>query len=239
MSSQSQANLNAKQTAELKAISNQNNSHINNGSKLDTVNTNLGVLTTSISNFNTSNSNLLNGIDSALGHIEDDTDGLNTLLTSTNTKIDSSNGLLALISTNTSNTKSSVDTVNSNLTDIETEVAKTQVITHNTSVASISANSAGPTYDLGVNSYRVGKLKISADMIAANPYNLYIQISSDNTNWSWVSGVAFVSTNGGGVFTNFFNMTIDNPMRYWRFYNNDSVAVTGIIDNLWYRVNQM
>ena len=117
------------------------------------------------------------------------------------------------INTNTITQNGKIDTVNTNLGDIETEVAKTQTSVHTTNVSGIAPDSGGTTYDLGVNFFRFQKLKISGDMINTTPMNLYIQLSSDGSNWTWATGIGFVGVSGGGYGGAFFNTSIDNPLR--------------------------
>jgi len=151
-------------------------------------------------------------------------DAINTNTITQNSKIDSTN--------------TKIDTVNTNLGDIETEVAKTQTVVHTSSFPSMASNTASSTIDLGVNYFRFQKLKIAGNISTSAPVDLFVQISNDAVNFFTTSGIAFVSPSGTGSLTAFFNHSIDNPMRYWRFYNN-STSATGVIDNVIYRVNQM
>lgn len=122
---------------------------------------------------------------------------------------------------------------NNILTTINTNTLPVRASTHTTNVAGLSANTAGTTYDLGTDYYRYRVLRIIVDMVASPPNHLYIQESDDGVSWAWVEGIMLMNLQGGGQTTNFGTMHIDRPLRYWRFYNNDSVSATNTIDNLW------
>lgn len=207
-----------------------------NGAKLDHLSTDLDHISTDIDATNLKLDDIKNGQtqngDGTGNKLGVMIDAINTNTITQNSKIDTGNGELAGINLTLGNQQSTLSSIN-------TEVARTQTSVHTTSFASIPANSGSTTIDLGANFYRFQKLKISGDMSAPPPTNLYVQLSSDGSNWTWATGLGFIGTAGGGTTTNFFNTSIDNPFRYWRFYNNDSVSATGTIDNVWYRVNQM
>ena len=121
---------------------------------------------------------------------------------------------------------------NNVLNTINTNTTKSRVATRLTTVAGISANSGGVVYDLGVDFATYATLKISADCISSMPQDLYIQISIDGVNWNWKTGIGFVGANGGGYAGFFANTSIDQPLRYWRIFNNNSVASSPVLDTL-------
>jgi hypothetical protein len=153
-----------------------------------------------------------------------------------------SNGLLEITDTTNGakldHLSTDLDSTNSKLDDLFTETRKTQASTLTSPFPTILADSASATQDLGTNFYRQGTLHISGDMAGAPPTDMYLQLSSDGSNWTTATGISFVGGFGGGSIPNFFNVTVDNPLRYWRFYNNDSVNPTGAIDNVFTRLNQ-
>jgi len=134
--------------------------------------------------------------------------------TLTNPIMTATNNILNTITTNTSRVRSSV---------------------HTTNVAGIPADTAGTTYDLGADYYKYKVLRINIDMTAPPPLmGLYLQQSDDGSNWSWLTGITFISLAGGGSAPNAIaNTHLDQPLRYWRFYNNSSMTATGIFTNVW------
>ncbi len=117
-------------------------------------------------------------------------------------------------------------------TTITNLLTKSRVATRLTTVAGISANSGGTVYDLGTSFDTYATLKISADCVSSAPQDLYIQISIDGVNWNWKTGIGFVGANGGGYAGFFANTSIDQPLRYWRIFNNNSVASSPVLDTL-------
>ncbi len=123
-------------------------------------------------------------------------------------------------------------TITNQLTTINSNTTKSRVASRLTTVAGISANSGGTTYDLGADFATYATLKISADCISSMPQDLYIQISIDGVNWNWKTGIGFVGANGGGYAGFFANTSIDQPLRYWRIFNNNSVSSSPVLDTL-------
>ena len=164
---------------------------------------------------------------------------LNTLATASSAQATASNQTAQTAHLNTLATASSAQATSTlqselsgKLTTINSNTTKSRVVSRLTSVPAISANSGGTSYDLGADFGTYATLKISADVGTSQPQDLYIQISADGVNWNWKTGVGFVSANGGGFMGFFMNTTIDQPLRYWRIFNNGGGMASPVLDTL-------
>jgi len=123
-------------------------------------------------------------------------------------------------------------TMTNQLTEVNANTTKSRVVSRLTSVAGIPANSGGTAYDLGADFGTYATLKISADVGTSQPMDLYIQISADGVNWNWKTGIGFIGANGGGYMGFFANTSIDQPLRYWRIFNNSGAMASPTLDTL-------
>ena len=123
-------------------------------------------------------------------------------------------------------------TTNTKLDSVVSNTTKSRVVVRLTSVPAISANSGGTSYDLGADFATYATMKITGDVNMSQPQDLYIQISADNVNWNWKTGLGFISANGGGFMGFFCSTTIDQPLRYWRIFNNSGGMASPVLDTL-------
>ena len=121
---------------------------------------------------------------------------------------------------------------NNILNTISSNTDKSRVVSRLTSVPSISANSGGTSYDLGADYGSYKHLKITGDTQSPPMGDMYLQISNDNVNWNFVVGMAFITLNGGGNMGFFLSSSIQQPLRYWRIFNNSGVDATPSFDSL-------
>ena len=121
---------------------------------------------------------------------------------------------------------------NNILNNISSNTDKSRVVVRLTSVPSISANSGGSSYDLGADYGSYKTLKIVGDASGMNTGEMYLQISNDNVNWNFVVGMAFIPLNGGGNMGYFLSSSMEQPLRYWRIFNNSGVDATPTFDSL-------
>ena len=130
-------------------------------------------------------------------------------------------------------------TINAKLDVVGDNTAQIRTTTHVVNVPAIAFNNGGTTYDLGTDYYKMSRLSLSMDSVNSAPMNLYLQSSTDSTNWKWATGISFIGLNGGGTLGMIANVELDRPFRYWRLYNNDSAMDTFIISNLYYTVDKL
>ena len=123
-------------------------------------------------------------------------------------------------------------TLANQLTTINANTTKSRVVSRLTSVPSISANSGGTSYDLGADYGSYKHLKITGDTQSPPTGEMYLQISNDNVNWNFVVGMAFITLNGGGNMGYFLSSSVQQPLRYWRIFNNSGVDATPSFDSL-------
>jgi len=136
-----------------------------------------------------------------------------------------SNGRLKVVDQYSSTLANQLTTINANTT-------KSRVVSRLTSVPSISANTGGTSYDLGADYGSYKHLKITGDTQGVPAGDMYLQISNDNVNWNFVVGMAFITLNGGGNMGFFLSSSIQQPLRYWRIFNNSGVDATPSFDSL-------
>lgn len=123
-------------------------------------------------------------------------------------------------------------TINAKLDGIISNTDKSRVAVRLTSVPSISANSGGSSYDLGADYGSYKTLKITGDTQGSPMGEMYLQISNDNVNWNFVVGMQFIALNGGGNMGYFLSSSMQQPLRYWRIWNNSGVDATPSLDSL-------
>ena len=123
-------------------------------------------------------------------------------------------------------------TLANQLTAISSNTAKSRVVSRLTSVPSIPANSGGTSYDLGADYGSYKHLKITGDTQGVPAGDMYLQISNDNVNWNFVVGMAFIYLNGGGNMGYFLSSSLQQPLRYWRIFNNSGIDSTPSFDSL-------
>ena len=136
-----------------------------------------------------------------------------------------SNGRLKVVDQYSSTLANQLTTINANTT-------KSRVVSRLTSVPSIAANTGGTSYDLGADYGSYKHLKITGDTQGVPAGDMYLQISNDNVNWNFVVGMAFITLNGGGNMGFFLSSSIQQPLRYWRIFNNSGVDATPSFDSL-------
>jgi len=123
-------------------------------------------------------------------------------------------------------------TINAKLDGIISNTDKSRIVSRLTSVPSIPANTGGSSYDLGADYGSYKHLKITGDTQDVPAGDMYLQISNDNVNWNFVVGMAFITLNGGGNMGFFLSSSIQQPLRYWRIFNNSGIDSTPAFDSL-------
>jgi len=201
--------------------------------KLDTLNTSLGTLNTSVvANLPPSGVALASNQTTAIGHLNtiasnSELQGFTDIAdNTTGVRLSAdSNGRLKVVDQYSTTLANQLTTINANTT-------KSRVVSRLTSVPSISANSGGTSYDLGADYASYKTLKITGDTQGSPMGDMYLQISNDNVNWNFVVGMAFIPLNGGGNMGFFLSSSMDQPLRYWRIFNNSGVDATPSLDSL-------
>ena len=98
--------------------------------------------------------------------------------------------------------------------------------THNVTTLTSESISAGGLYttsgDLGV-VHQTSRLIIRLGATGTAPQNLYLQVSMDDTTYFTVSGIHFINLIGTST-DSFATVSLDDPPRYFRIFNNGSTT---------------